>query len=215
MNSNRREHWQQVYGIKEPNEVSWYQPVPEKSLQLIRETRVARSEPILDAGGGDSTLVDNLLAQGYTDISVMDISGNALARSRERLGDDSDSVSWIESDATAFAPERRYALWHDRAVFHFLTDPTDRAKYLEVVSLALRSEGYFVLATFGPEGPERCSGLAVQRYGIDKLRALLGNRFELRAYELATHVTPTGATQQFLYSCWQSTAGKTHNKMGA
>lgn len=204
MSGNRREHWQNVYDVKEPTEVSWYQPVPETSLRLIRDTGVAKTEPVLDAGGGASTLVDNLLAEGYADISVLDISGKALARSRARLGDSGDAVTWIEADATAFSPERRYALWHDRAVFHFLTDPADRDKYLEVVSLALKAKGFLVLATFGPEGPKRCSGLDVQRYGIEKLRALLGNRFSLGAYELDSHVTPTGSTQQFLYSWWQS-----------
>jgi SAM-dependent methyltransferase len=215
MSNDRRAHWQRVYGNKEPDEVSWYQPVPEKSLQLIRETGIAKSEPILDLGGGASTLVDNLLAEGYTDISVLDISANALGRSRERLGDAAETVTWIESDATTFKPERRYTLWHDRAVLHFLTESADRDKYLEAMRSALKSGGYFVLATFGPEGPERCSGLAVQRYGIDELRTLLGKRFELHAHELVTHVTPEGSTQQFLYSSWRSITGKASNARDA
>lgn len=204
MSETRRTHWQRVYSEKMPTEVSWYQPVPEKSLHLIRGTGVARTEPILDIGGGASTLVDHLHADGYTDITVMDISGKALERSRARLGETADAMHWIESDVTAFEPQCRYALWHDRAVFHFLTDATDRGKYIDVIERALKPGGYFVLATFGPEGPERCSGLEIRRYGIEQLRELFGGRFKLGGYELEQHVTPMGSTQQFLYSWWQA-----------
>jgi len=199
----RQSHWQRVYRDKEPTDVSWYQPVPEKSLRLLRAAGVPKSRAILDAGGGASTLVDHLLAQGYTDISVLDISAAALERSRARLGEAADSVAWIESDVTAFAPSRRYALWHDRAVFHFLTDPEERGKYIDVMQRALEPDGHLVLATFGPEGPKRCSGLDIRRYGIDELGQLLGARFALHEYELEAHQTPGGATQQFLYSRWQ------------
>lgn len=204
MSATRRTHWQQVYGEKAPTEVSWYQPVPEKSLRLILGTGVARTEPVLDVGCGASTLVDHLHAGGYTDITVMDISARALERSRARLGESADAMKWIESDVTAFEPQRRYALWHDRAVFHFLTDASDRDKYVGVVERALKPGGYFVLATFGPDGPERCSGLEIQRYGIGQLQELFGARFKLGGYELEQHVTPMGSTQQFLYSWWQA-----------
>jgi len=204
MSKTRRAHWQHVYSEKAPTEVSWYQPVPEESLQLIRGTGVARAEPILDVGGGTSTLVDNLHADGYTDITVLDISGRALERSRVRLGESASEMTWIESDVTAFEPQRRYALWHDRAVFHFLTDATDREKYIDVIELALKPGGYLVLASFGPEGPERCSGLEIRRYGIEQLRELLDARFKLRGYQLEEHVTPMGSTQQFLYTWWQA-----------
>lgn len=203
LSSDRKTHWQQVYDEKEPNEVSWYQPVPEKSLQLIRATGVARTDPVLDAGGGASTLVDYLLDEGYADISVLDISGKALARSRSRLGDAAAAVNWIESDVTEFESARRYALWHDRAVFHFLTESADRDKYIDVICRALQPRGYFVLATFGPQGPERCSGLEIRRYGIEQLQALLGASFELQSHELDSHETPMGSRQQFLYSSWQ------------
>ena len=152
MSKSGKTHWQRVYGEKEPTTVSWYQPVPQKSLQLIRSTRIARDEPILDAGGGASTLVDHLMNEGYTDISVLDISGKALERSRARLGDRADAVTWIESNVTEFEPSRRFALWHDRAVFHFLTKSADRDKYIEVVCRALQPNGHLVLATFGPAG---------------------------------------------------------------
>ena len=204
MNDGRRAHWQRVYSDKEPTEVSWYQPVPEKSLELIQATGISKTESILDAGGGASKLVDHLLREGYTDISVLDISGNALDRTRARLGESADAVDWIEADATLFQPLRRYALWHDRAVFHFLTEVADRDNYIDVVSRALRPGGSFILATFGPEGPLRCSGLRIQRYSIEQLQDLLGARFDLGGYELEDHVTPMGSTQQFLYSWWRA-----------
>jgi SAM-dependent methyltransferase len=204
MSETRRTHWQRVYTDKAPTDVSWYQPVPEKPLHLIRETSIARAEPILDVGGGASTLVDHLHADGYTDITVMDISGKALERSRARLGETADVMNWIESDVTAFEPRRRYALWHDRAAFHFLTDATDRDKYIDIVERALKPGGYLVLATFGPEGPEHCSGLEIRRYGIEQLQELFGGGFKLGDYELEQHVTPMGSTQQFLYSWWRA-----------
>ncbi|MDH3275256.1 MAG: class I SAM-dependent methyltransferase [Gammaproteobacteria bacterium] len=206
MGKSGKNHWQRVYGEKEPTAVSWYQPVPKISLQLIRSTHIARDEPILDAGGGASTLVDHLMSEGYTDISVLDISGKALERSRARLGDRADAVTWIESDVTEFEPLRRFALWHDRAVFHFLTKSADRDKYIEVVCRALQPNGHLVLATFGPEGPERCSGLDIQRYGVDELQKLFGSRFDLCSHELDEHATPMGSKQQFLYSWWQKTS---------
>ena len=204
MSDSRRAHWQDVYGSKDPTEVSWYQPVPEQSLQLIRETGVAKSDPVVDVGGGASTLVDHLLQEGYSDVSVLDISGNALEQSRARLGKSADAVDWIETDVTTFAPPRQYALWHDRAVFHFLTDPADRDNYVDVSSRAIASNGYLVLATFGPEGPLRCSGLEIQRYSVQRLRDLLGDHFRLGSHHLEDHLTPMGSTQQFLYSWWQA-----------
>lgn len=204
MSTNRKTHWQQVYGEKQPTDVSWYQPIPEKSLQLIRATGVQHGDPVLDAGGGASTLVDHLLREGYTDISVLDISANALERSRARLGEAGQNIHWIESDVIDFQPLRRYALWHDRAVFHFLTESADRDRYIDVVCKSLLPNGHFVLATFGPQGPKRCSGLDIRRYGIEQLQALFGSRLALHGHEIDEHETPMGSTQQFLYSRWQS-----------
>ncbi len=203
MTETRQSHWQRVYTDKEPTDVSWYQRVPSTSLRLISATGAARSGPVLDAGGGASTLVDQLLARGYTDISVLDVSGKALERSRARLGEQADAVHWIESDVTAFVPSRRYEVWHDRAVFHFLTDPGERSKYIDVLERALLPRGHLLLATFGPEGPERCSGLPVQRYDIGTLQRLFADRFDLRDHALEVHQTPSGSAQQFLYSWWQ------------
>lgn len=204
MVNDRRSHWQHVYREKDPTEVSWYQPVPEKSLQLIRSTGVRHDDAILDAGGGASLLADHLLDEGYTDLSVLDISGHALERSRARLGELAGKIEWIVSDLTEFDPDRRYALWHDRAVFHFLTDFDDRDKYIAVICRALQPGGYFVLATFGPQGPERCSGLEIRRYGVEELQELFDAQFTLCSHELDVHATPKGSTQQFLYSSWQA-----------
>ncbi len=202
MSGQRKSHWEQVYGAREPTEVSWFQQVPKKSLQLIKASGVRREQAILDAGGGASTLVDNLVAEGFRDVSVLDISANALLKSQERLGDKAREVSWIEADVTEFAPQRRYDLWHDRAVFHFLTDAVDRDRYTEVVRRSLKPGGHFLLATFGPEGPLRCSGLDICRYGIEQLTDLLGTDFSLQSHELDEHRTPSGSVQQFLYSSW-------------
>jgi len=203
LSEGRKTHWQRIYAEKRPTEVSWHEPIPEKSLQLIRSTGVARHEPILDAGGGASTLVDHLLAEGYTDVSVLDVSRTALEHSRARLAESAVRVDWIESDVTEFEPSRKYALWHDRAVFHFLTESAERDKYVEVSYRTLRPKGHLVLATFGPGGPERCSGLEICRYGVEELQDLFGVRFTLRRHELDEHRTPMGSTQQFLYSWWQ------------
>lgn len=158
---------------------------------------------MLDAGGGASTFVDRLFGEGYTDISVLDVSARALERSRTRLGKRADAVHWIESDVTSFVPSRRYEVWHDRAAFHFLTDPGERSKYIDVLERALLPRGHLLLATFGPEGPERCSGLPVQRYDIGALQHLLADHYDLCDHDLEIHQTPSGSAQEFLYSRWQ------------
>jgi len=203
MNTSRKAHWEDVYATKESVKVSWYQPVPAKSLELIRSTNLTLQDPILDVGGGASTLVDNLLGAGFQDVSVLDIASSALKQARARLGATANLITWIEADITEFEPSRSYAAWHDRAVFHFLTDAADRDKYLDALRKALQPRGHFLLATFGEEGPTRCSGLEVQRYSVEELKALLEPGFRLRAFETEVHQTPTGAAQEFLYSWWQ------------
>lgn len=204
MSESLRQHWENVYGTKDPTTASWHQDVPTRSMALIRSTGIPVDAPIIDVGGGTSTLVNILMNSQYSDISVLDISATALAKAQERLGATAGSVKWIESEVTAFEPLRRYYLWHDRAVFHFLTDAPGVMKYLDVLRTGLIPRGYFVLATFGPEGPDSCSGLPVQRYSIDRLTDLLQEDFELQTYELEDHSTPTGTVQQFLYSSWQA-----------
>lgn len=204
MNDAAKEHWERVYKTKQPGEVSWYEPVPARSLALIQATSEPLTAPILDVGGGASTLVDHLLGAGYTDISVLDIAAGALDRARGRLGPLAARVTWIEADITRFQSSRRYAIWHDRAVFHFLTSAHDRAAYLDVLQSSLRSGGHFVLATFGPEGPLRCSGLETQRYSEREVSALLGTLFTLKRQCTEEHRTPAGQIQQFQYGWWQS-----------
>ena len=203
MTDELRDHWQKVYATRAPTEVSWYQPVPERSLALIRDTGVPPDAPLLDVGAGASTLVDQLLAAGYTDLTVLDISGTALATAQARLGAAAARVRWVEADITRFTPERRYALWHDRAVFHFLVEPDRRQRYLDTLGAALAPGGHLILATFGPQGPTRCSGLPVQRYAAAELDALLAPRYRLVRSEIEDHRTPAGQPQQFLYGWWQ------------
>lgn len=198
-----KDHWQQVYGTKPVTEVSWYEPEPHRSLEMIRATGVAPDAPVIDIGGGASTLVDRLLAEGYTDLSVLDVSATALAHSRRRLGEKAGSVQWIVSDILEFSPRRRYALWHDRAALHFLTEERSLSRYRAVLLESLAPGGHLVVATFGPQGPTRCSGLAIRRYDAKKLGKLLGPRFRLCAQALHRHATPMGTDQQFLYTRWQ------------
>ncbi len=206
VDSLKKGHWDRVYSTKGPTEVSWYQAVPARSLALIRASGVSPQEPILDVGGGASTLVDHLLDEGYADISVLDISAAALEQARMRLAGQADGVTWIEADILEFQPARRYGIWHDRAVLHFLTDESTRSRYLNTLRTALKPGGHVIVAPFGPDGPARCSGLDVQRYSAQSLSALLGPTFELRAHSLEVHHTPSGVEQQFLYGWWEADA---------
>jgi SAM-dependent methyltransferase len=202
LTAEREKHWDGVYSSKASTEVSWYQEVPVKSLDLIGASGVSLNAPIIDVGGGASTLVDHLLDAGYADLTVLDLSETAFDHSRKRLGGRADFVNWIVSDVVHFEPQRSYQLWHDRAVLHFLTDATDRERYVGVLGRALAPGGYAVIATFGPEGPLKCSGLEIRRYTVRMMEELLGAAFELHSHEIENHQTPTGATQQFLYTCW-------------
>lgn len=197
-----RTHWEGVYEARPYTEVSWYQASPGLSLRLIGNAGIGRDEAIIDVGGGASTLVDNLLTEGYRDITVLDLAEQALDQARSRLGERENSVNWLVSDATEFVPEREYALWHDRAVLHFFTDEEQRDRYVEVLRKALPVGGHLVLATFGPGGPLKCSGLEIRRYNVDRLQELLGQGFELQEHTTEQHDTPAGATQEFLYSRW-------------
>lgn len=184
--------------------MSWYQRSPQLSLQMIAATGVAADGAIIDVGGGASTLVDKLLESGYSDVTVLDIASAALERSRARLGDAAKNVIWIEADILHFEPNRSFKLWHDRAVFHFLTEKNQQRHYADLLQKAIEPGGHLILATFGPDGPERCSGLPVQRYSTEELSRLLEPVFELQAQDLEEHKTPRGSVQQFLYTCWHA-----------
>lgn len=198
--TDTRQHWEQVYGSKANDAVSWYQRHPETSLAFIADSQLPHHAPLLDVGGGASTLVDHLLDAGYTDISVLDIAARALSHSQARLGaDKAQRVHWLVDDVTRFAPSRRYALWHDRAVFHFLTEDASRAAYLAALRHSLAPGGTAIIATFAADGPARCSGLDVARYDADSLHACFGADFERMASGRDVHVTPWGAEQAFTY----------------
>lgn len=200
------QHWQAVYETKAPTDVSWYESVPRRSLEFIQATELPAEAALLDVGGGASTLVDHLLSAGFGDLTVLDVAPAALERSRARLGAAGDQVRWIVADVTRWQPPRRYDLWHDRAVLHFLVDAGPRDLYLDTLRTALAPDGYLVMATFGPQGPTRCSGLDVQRYSADQVSALLGPAFRLIESAIETHVTPRGDEQQFLYGLWRAAA---------
>jgi SAM-dependent methyltransferase len=194
-----KEHWDQVYGTKSSNNVSWYEAHPGKSLELIRATGAQPADPIIDVGSGASFLVDKLIDAGYLDLTVLDISAEVLQKLRTRLGPRADAVTFLPRDVTALQPDRRYAVWHDRAVFHFLVEREDRERYVDVLRRALLPKGHVVIATFGPSGPERCSGLATRRYDTDTLATELGDDFSLVDSSISVHRTPSGVEQSFLY----------------
>jgi 2-polyprenyl-3-methyl-5-hydroxy-6-metoxy-1,4-benzoquinol methylase len=193
-------HWESVYGTKSETEVSWYQTHAELSLRLIRETGVPKDAAVIDIGGGASTLVDDLLDEGFTGVSVLDLSAVALKVAQHRLGHRSDQVNWNRDDILEVdLPKHHFDVWHDRAVFHFLTDEEDRRRYVESVIRAVKPGGFVIVATFSENGPERCSGLPVKRYRADELHAEFGEPFTLLSHVRETHMTPSGKDQQFVY----------------
>ena len=196
---DRKAHWQSIYQEKSALDVSWYQKEPALSLELIHSTQIASDEPIIDVGGGTSVLVDHLCKEGFTNLSVLDISKNALESAKKRLGDSAKSIEWFESDITQFNAPHRFSLWHDRAVFHFLTDQSDRKSYIKALKHALRSGGHLIIATFAIDGPEKCSGLEIVQYDSEKLIAELGEDFELVEEKNEVHITPANKEQKFTY----------------
>jgi SAM-dependent methyltransferase len=193
-------HWERIYSQKAPDQVSWYRPHLETSLGLIEQAAAGRSAAIIDVGAGEATLVDDLLAQGYTNLTVLDISSTAIEANRKRLGKAADLVRWVVADVTRVDLESAaYDVWHDRAVFHFLTEASDRAAYVRQVARTVRRGGHVIVSAFGPEGPMKCSGLEVVRYDADSLHAEFGSSFRLISSSKELHQTPFGTTQQFLY----------------
>lgn len=198
--SDRSTHWDQVYATKGEAEVSWYQDSPTISLAMIRAAGFDRDAAIIDIGSGASRLVDALLQDGYRNIAVLDLSANALEATRKRIGHAASVVDWIVADATTWRPTKTYDVWHDRAAFHFLTDPRDRAAYVERLRSALVPGGQVIIGTFAPDGPEKCSSLPVQRHDSTSLAAELGPEFELVETRSETHRTPWDSTQAFQFS---------------
>jgi len=197
--TDRKTHWQNIYREKSASEVSWYQKKPQLSLDLIHDAGVNEDDAIIDIGGGASVLVDFLCRQGFRKLAVLDISANALATARKRLGEREKNIDWFETDITGFIPPQRYKLWHDRAVFHFLVDQSDRRKYVSVLKRALLPGGHVIIAAFAIGGPEKCSGLDIVQYDSPKLSAELGDEFQLLEQRNELHVTPADREQPFTY----------------
>ena len=195
----RKRHWEQVYNTKTCFEVSWYQPHATLSHHLIEKTGLPTTAAVLDIGSGTSTLVDQLLLSGYDNLAVLDTSAHALSLVRKRLGTNATKLKWHHGDITAYTFSRPVDLWHDRATFHFLVDPSDRQSYLSRLNKTLVPQGHLILATFAVGGPDKCSGLDVVQYDAAKISATLGESFRLVETINETHRTPTGAEQLFAY----------------
>jgi SAM-dependent methyltransferase len=204
MTPSAQAHWETVYRTKARDAVSWYRPHLETSLRLIQQVAPDRSSALVDIGAGASTLADDLLALGYHDLTLVDLSDAALQMTRDRLGAQASAIRWIVGDITALEfPEAAFAVWHDRAVFHFLVDDAPRAAYLKQLRHALQPGGHVVLATFGADGPERCSGLPVRRYDLPAMQAALGNGFTPVEGLTEMHDTPSGGRQAFQYGVFR------------
>lgn len=197
---NKKAHWEIVYETKSDQQVSWYREHLDNSLRMILNTKVGKDAAIIDVGGGSSTLAGDLLDRGFTDVAVLDISAAALERNKDRMGNRAVQIEWIEADVTSvLLPENHYDVWHDRAVFHFLTDAQDRRRYVELVMRSLKPGGHIIVASFGLNGPDKCSGLDVVRYSPEAMRDEFGGDFKLVKSLNETHETPFGTKQEFVY----------------
>ena len=204
---NKKDHWEQVYKTRQSDKLGWYTSHLQTSLNWIKELNLDADDPILDVGGGASTLVDDLLLSGYRSISVLDISEEALSLAKEHLAEKTDQVTWLTGDVTTvdFQPNS-YKLWHDRAVFHFLIAHDQQQKYRDNLLKALKTEGHLVIGTFAPEAPAMCSGLPIQRYSVEQLENTLGDEFELLRHHKELHITPGGVEQMYLYCHFRKTS---------
>jgi SAM-dependent methyltransferase len=201
--ASRQAHWENVYTTKRENEVSWFQQSPAPSLELIVQAGATSKSAIIDIGGGASRLVDHLVEQGFEDVTVLDLSGAALAAAKSRLGTGAERVNWIVADATTWEPVKSYDIWHDRAAFHFLTDTSDRAAYVDRLGRGLKIGGHAIIATFALDGPEKCSGLPVARYDSASLGRTLGTAFKRVHTQRHEHVTPWDSRQNFQFSVFR------------
>jgi SAM-dependent methyltransferase len=194
-----KKHWENVYQKESPEELSWYQDKPEISLKLIAATGVGFDGNLIDIGGGTSKLASLLVAQGYTKVTVLDIAAYSIEQAKLALGEQANKLQWIEADATNYNFAEKYDIWHDRAVFHFLTDIHDRKRYVDAVQQSLKAGGYLIIATFGLKGPRKCSGLHVVRYNPETLHNEFGNNFDLVETFVEVHSTPSKVQQKFIY----------------
>lgn len=191
-----KSHWEKIYSEKSPQEVSWTQEIPETSIEFFNEFKLSKTSPIIDIGGGESKFVDFLLAEGYQNISVLDISENAIKRAKDRLGEKSKNIEWIVCDINDFNPKKKYALWHDRAVFHFLTSNVEINRYVENVK---QNSENFIVGTFSTSGPKKCSGLEISQYDKNLLSKLFEESMTINKVEYINHITPFETTQNFIF----------------
>ena len=196
-----KNHWETVYETKSPSEVSWTQRIPKTSLDFIESFDLPKTAAIIDVGGGDSNLVDHLLALGYENVTVLDISAKSIERAKERLGSLAEKVTWIVSDITDFQPKIKYSIWHDRAAFHFLTQDSQKEKYLDLVNQAV--EDYLIIATFSEDGPLKCSGLEIQQYSEKSLEEQFDQKFDLIESKIEDHQTPFNTIQNFIFGIFK------------
>lgn len=196
-------HWEKVYQTKDTTQVGWFQTKPQVSIDLISRTKISKNSPIIDVGGGDGTLVDWLLEDGFNDVSVLDISDSALRKAKNRLGKSASKVQWITSDILEFEPEGKFHLWHDRAVFHFLIDPQEQQIYRRLVECSIVPGGYLLMMTFSKSGPKTCSGLPVQQYDIHELEEFFSDDFDLIESLNYDHITPSGSAQNYSVCLFQ------------
>jgi ubiquinone/menaquinone biosynthesis C-methylase UbiE len=196
---DRKQHWENIYQTKELKDVSWYQPTPETSLEFIANLKIAKDAKIIDVGGGDSFLAEFLLDLGYTDISVLDISSNAIERAKERMGESAQKVKWIVSDVTQFNPTEKYDLWHDRAAFHFLRSENDIESYLKILNQSIAENGQLIIGTFSEDGPLKCSGIEIKQYSEESMVNQFKTHFEKIACIQVVHPTPFDTTQNFTF----------------
>jgi ubiquinone/menaquinone biosynthesis C-methylase UbiE len=196
---NLKSHWDKVYSTRQQNEVSWYQPTPKLSLDFIHELNIPTTASVIDVGGGDSLLADNLLAAGFTDITVLDISENAINKAKQRLGKDAEKIYWIVSDITELHIEKKFDCWHDRAAFHFLTTEEQVEKYLSVAQKHIIDNGKMIIGTFSTNGPQKCSGLPVKQYSEQSLSSVLKKWFDRIKCITIDHITPSKSVQNFLF----------------
>ena len=203
MSNDRASHWETIYQTKAEDQVSWFQQTPEPSLTLLALTGATPASVIVDIGAGASHLVDALISQGFGDVTVLDISQAAIDADRARLGPKANRVTWICSDVTAWQPRRGYDIWHDRAAFHFLTDPADQAAYAAVLTRALKPGGHTIIGTFAPDGPEKCSGLPIVRHDANSISRLLGSSFALVDTRRHEHKTPWDSVQRFQFTTFR------------
>lgn len=213
MLSGSAEHWDGAYALGETTR-SWYQQRARQSMVLFERGGVTSTDSVVDVGGGASVLVDDLLARGFMDLTVLDISASALLLARQRLGASASAVTWLTEDLLRWTPARTFDVWHDRAVLHFLTDRRDRNQYCSVLESATAPGSLAIIAAFAPDGPDRCSGLPVQRYGIESIRALLGPQWSLVSDDREVHTTPSGAAQPFTWAVFRRVTVKAPSGRG-